>query len=70
VRLSRLLCDASDDLQTVQVYAMVLPDFHTYVNIIILRKKKVFFLIILLLLIKCFIAGTHVSLVRVGYYRG
>ncbi|XP_023726192.2 lactoperoxidase-like [Cryptotermes secundus] len=29
VRLSRLLCDASDNLETIQVYAMVLPDFHT-----------------------------------------
>ncbi|KDR12477.1 Peroxidasin, partial [Zootermopsis nevadensis] len=29
VKLSRLLCDASDNLETIQVYAMVLPDFHT-----------------------------------------
>ncbi|PSN49557.1 hypothetical protein C0J52_04989 [Blattella germanica] len=29
IRLSRLLCDASDNLETVQVYAMVLPDFRT-----------------------------------------
>ncbi|XP_069705642.1 peroxidase-like isoform X2 [Periplaneta americana] len=29
VRLSRLLCDASDNLETLQVYAMVLPDFQT-----------------------------------------
>merc|ERR1711910_16147 len=26
VKLSRVLCDNSDDLETVQVYAMVLPD--------------------------------------------
>jgi hypothetical protein len=26
VRLSRMLCDNSDDIETIQVYAMVLPD--------------------------------------------
>ena len=27
VKLSRIICDNSDDIKTMQVYAMVLPDY-------------------------------------------